>query len=112
MPPAPAGKMPALPEQIGSSVLPAARKSILSAGEAGDDGPAAARLIVLIAQRAVGANHRDDIESVELDAVPRAFAHRPDQHAFLAAEAHLRIGETRAGINVARPHLQIIAGDG
>ena len=72
---------------------------------------AAARLITQVTQCAVGVHDGDDVQAVQLHAVPRPFADRPDQHAFLAGEAHLRVGETGAGVNVARTHFQIIAGD-
>ena len=76
-----------------------------------EHGFAAAGLIAQVTQRAVRPHDSDDVQAVQLHAVPRPFADRPDQHAFLAGEAHLRVGETGAGVNVARTHFQIIAGD-
>src|SRR5438093_6541403 len=76
-----------------------------------EDRLAATRLIAHVAKCAIGLHNGDDVQAIQSDPVPRALFHGPNEHAFPAAESHFRIGDTRARVNIARTHFQIVARD-
>ena len=78
-----------------------------------DEHGLAARLDVLdVAERVLGTDHGNDAQAGEVHPLPRALFNGPREDGFLAVGAHLGIGETRAGVDIARAHLEIGSADG
>ncbi len=66
-------------------------------------------IAVHVAQGAAGFHHAHYPESIQVDALERAFVHAPAEHGKISHEVHFRIGETRSGVDIGRARFHVLA---